>query len=237
MTNNCDTCRYYSTDGVCKYDTTCDKKHEAGLPSHWVPATSAQILERTIAKNAPRKGVLQGDMNTGYTYVDMSVCNRNKSLYNPEPTANTVEYNKMFKAKETKSMNKPNYRRNYALNRIKKVIFNEPYTIVLWCDGSKTMVKCTDEKYDPEKGLAMAISKYFFNNEGYYYDVFKKFLPKEPLLIEETSSTNSDEFISVKEYAAKNKIAESTVRSRISNGMIPGATKLNGKWKIPVSLD
>ena len=43
---------------------------------------------------------------------------------------------------------------------IKKMIFHPPATIVYWADGSKTVVKCKkDEEYDPEKGLAMAISK------------------------------------------------------------------------------
>lgn len=62
---------------------------------------------------------------------------------------------------------------------IKKVIFNDPATIVIWEDGSKTVVKCGDgDIYDPEKGLAMAISKKAFDNKGSYYEVFKKWLPE-----------------------------------------------------------
>ena len=61
---------------------------------------------------------------------------------------------------------------------IKKVIFNTPATIVLWDDGSKTVVKSSDENYDPEKGLAMAISKKSFGNKGNYYNIFKKWLPE-----------------------------------------------------------
>ena len=38
---------------------------------------------------------------------------------------------------------------------IKKVIFNDPATIILWLDGTKTVVKVIDEKFDPEKGLAV----------------------------------------------------------------------------------
>lgn len=71
--------------------------------------------------------------------------------------------------------------RNRALNlMIKRVVFNAPATIVFWTNGDKTVVKCgKDDTFDPEKGLAMAISKYFFGNYGFYYDVFKKYLPKE----------------------------------------------------------
>lgn len=70
----------------------------------------------------------------------------------------------------------------YGYFKIKKVIFDGPATIVLWKDGSKTVVKCRGEEYDPEKGLAMAIAKHFLgtNESKYnYYDVFKKWLPKE----------------------------------------------------------
>lgn len=67
-----------------------------------------------------------------------------------------------------------------VLNSIKRVIFNDPATIVLWADGTKTVVKCAkDEKFDPEKGLAMAIAKKAIGNEGWYYDIFKEYLPKE----------------------------------------------------------
>ena len=64
--------------------------------------------------------------------------------------------------------------------RIEKVIFNDPATVVLWKDGTKTIVKCGNEDaYDPEKGLAMAIAKKALGNGGNYYEVFKKWLPEE----------------------------------------------------------
>ena len=63
---------------------------------------------------------------------------------------------------------------------IKDVIFNDPATIVFWMDGTKTVVKAQDsEKFDPEKGLAMAIAKKALGNEGNYYEVFKTWLPGE----------------------------------------------------------
>ena len=67
---------------------------------------------------------------------------------------------------------------------IKKVKFNPPATIVFWTDNTKTVVKCKGEEYDPEKGLAMCISKKMLGDKGNYYEVFKKWLPKE----EETES-------------------------------------------------
>lgn len=47
-----------------------------------------------------------------------------------------------------------------VMPQIKDVIFNGPATIVKWADGTKTVVKCCEgDTFDPEKGLAIAISK------------------------------------------------------------------------------
>ncbi len=60
---------------------------------------------------------------------------------------------------------------------IKDVIFNDPATIVFWVDGSKTVVKCQKgETFDPEKGLAMAISKKVLGNDYGYYETFAKYV-------------------------------------------------------------
>lgn len=60
---------------------------------------------------------------------------------------------------------------------IKDVIFNNPATIILWEDGTKTVVKCGEnDTYDPEKGMAMAICKKMLGNKGNYNNVFKKWL-------------------------------------------------------------
>jgi hypothetical protein len=62
-------------------------------------------------------------------------------------------------------------------NNIKDVIFNDPATIILWFDGSKTVVKCQKgETFDPEKGLAMAISKKVLGNDYGYYETFAKYI-------------------------------------------------------------
>ena len=86
---------------------------------------------------------------------------------------------------ERKSMNSSIYyasvtAKTVSTPSIKKVIFNYPATIVLWSDGSKTVVKCQDgDIYDPEKGLAMAISKKALGNKGNYCNEFKKWLPED----------------------------------------------------------
>ena len=60
---------------------------------------------------------------------------------------------------------------------IKDVIFNNPATIVLWKDGTKTVVKCQDgDTYNKELGLAMCIIKKCCDNKGNYNDVFNEWI-------------------------------------------------------------
>lgn len=67
---------------------------------------------------------------------------------------------------------------NHSIPQIDRVIFNAPATIVYWKDGTKTVVQARDEAFDPEKGLAMAISKKAMGNTRDYYIPFKKWLKK-----------------------------------------------------------
>lgn len=48
---------------------------------------------------------------------------------------------------------------------IKKVFFNGKATVIMWSDGTKTVVKpITGEKFDPEMGIAMALARKLFNS-------------------------------------------------------------------------
>lgn len=85
--------------------------------------------------------------------------------------------------KSTSANKETTERSNYMLTDIRRLIknvkFNPPATIVFWTDNTKTVVKCNGEDYDPEKGLAMCICKKMLGNKGNYYEVFKKWVPKE----------------------------------------------------------
>ena len=61
---------------------------------------------------------------------------------------------------------------------VKDVIYNDPATIVLWSDGTKTVVKCQPgDEYDSLKGFLMCVCKKFCGNKGNYNEVLKKFVP------------------------------------------------------------
>lgn len=60
-----------------------------------------------------------------------------------------------------------------------RIIFNNPATIVIWKDGSKTVVKCQkDDVYDPEKGLALCFMKKALGNKGNFNNILKAELPR-----------------------------------------------------------
>lgn len=76
---------------------------------------------------------------------------------------------------------------------IKNVIFNPPATIVFWADNTKTVVKCQEgDTYDPEKGLAMAISKKVLGNKHEYYNTFKYWMKKCPYVESNYPDINID---------------------------------------------
>lgn len=81
---------------------------------------------------------------------------------------------------ECKTTARDKYRGRDKLPEISEVIFNKPATIVKWADGTKTVVKVQGrEKYDKEKGLAMAIAKKAMGNSNYYYTIMKRYLEDE----------------------------------------------------------
>ena len=60
-------------------------------------------------------------------------------------------------------------------NFIEKVIFNDPATIIIWKDGTKTVVKTQEgDTFDPMVGMAMCIAKKAMGNQGNYFEEFKK---------------------------------------------------------------
>lgn len=66
---------------------------------------------------------------------------------------------------------------------ISRVIFNDPATIILWSDGTKTIAKTHgDDAFDPEKGFAVACAKKLLGRRNAFRMEFAKWTPvdKEP---------------------------------------------------------
>lgn len=61
-------------------------------------------------------------------------------------------------------------------NKIKRVEFNKPWTIVVWNDGTVTRCKCQKgDKFNKETGLTICIAKKFYaENENIYHEMVRK---------------------------------------------------------------
>ena len=129
-----------------------------------------------------------GAIYTGKTYVmklDLNKIDEFWSSAVESELTHLMEKDRVKAAKEhinsiygTMGLGIPTYV-SHKVPKIKKVIFNDPATIIYWKDDTKTVVKAENERFDPEKGMAMAIAKKALGNQGKYYNEFKKWLPEE----------------------------------------------------------
>ena len=55
---------------------------------------------------------------------------------------------------------------------ITKIIYKNPNVIVFWNDGTKTISKCHNEDFDPEKGLFVAVLKKVMGNGNFRQFMF-----------------------------------------------------------------
>ncbi|MBR5954147.1 MAG: hypothetical protein IK021_01785 [Methanobrevibacter sp.] len=128
--------------------------------------------------NECRLGRYPGYCLASVSYADYYIP---KTITTNKVTVNSSEKGYLFK---NVTMTKKTFGlKPYIYDRIKNVYFNKPYTILILKDGRKAIVKCGEgEEYDPEKGLALAICKIGLGSNksmSNYYDIFKKWLPKE----------------------------------------------------------
>ena len=82
------------------------------------------------------------------------------------------------KSKSNNVISKP--KMTHGCPGIKKVIFNDPATIVLWDDGTKTVVKCSEgDTYSEWSGLAFCICKKLMGGE--FHKVFKHWCDRDDI--------------------------------------------------------
>lgn len=102
------------------------------------------------------------------------------------PYAQYLMYESLSRIQEgIKDLNVMFYRRP----KVKRVIFNDPATIILWEDGSKTVVKCqSGDTYNRETGFALAYLKKMLGNDNTFNKEINKWVRPE-----EASDESDDE--------------------------------------------
>ena len=119
------------------------------LGGQWVPTTQFKFYVKEVVsayekeeKDMRKNDTTVGDVYNGMTVWQQKVCH--------------------FLIGEALKQAKA----SFTPESIKKVIYNDPATIIFWSDGTKTVVKCMeDEDYDPEKGFMAAVTKKVFGDK------------------------------------------------------------------------
>lgn len=104
----------------------------------------------------------------------------NKTMNKETKTFTAIELLRIEREAYDKGYARGKYEYDCRYNRdlkIKKVIFNDPATIVFWADGTKTVAKAHgDDKFDKEVGLTVCIAKKALGNRSNFDKVFKKWI-------------------------------------------------------------
>ena len=129
-------------------------------------------LERDIELNKSNRIIING-INVSFRYDSDSIDNpllfKIKLVYKKPILHHIYANNNLFFSPSEININN--------IPEVKKVIFNDPATIVYWKDGTKTIVKCQEgDDFDPEKGFAMAFLKNCWGNKGNFNDKLIKIM-------------------------------------------------------------
>lgn len=85
------------------------------------------------------------------------------------------------KREEDKELRDKQYRNTYLRNRIQRVKFDNPWTIVWWKDGSITRVKCSNlDTFTEESGLMAAICKHYYEDTNIFGEMLHKWCKPTP---------------------------------------------------------
>ena len=129
-------------------------------------------LERDIELNKSNRIIING-INVSFRYdsdsIDEPLLYRIELVYK-KPILHHIYANNYLSFSPSEMI-------VYIIPEVKKVIFNDPATIVYWKDGTKTVVKCQKGDYfDLEKGFAMAFLKKCWGNKGNFNDKLRKII-------------------------------------------------------------
>lgn len=96
----------------------------------------------------------EGNAETVYAVGDLVSMRRDYDFMR-----NTTNLTLEFDQSEFRMTNSPALTGHNGMVVPERIVHNGPALIVFWEDGTKTVVKCHDEDFDAEKGLAMALAR------------------------------------------------------------------------------
>lgn len=83
----------------------------------------------------------------------------------------------------------------YHNPHVKRIVYNDPATIVFWTDGTKTVVKCSEnETFNPYFGFCAALAKKLYGNNNRVRKIAESgYWQKEPEPVKPTAKTKKKE--------------------------------------------
>ena len=149
------------------------------LENATIPVKITEVESENSATASPMTTFKCLVVNDDPIYLDTSIP---KALFNSAYGANPKNSEHAAYAIADVTATREAHRRIEELRRfqIVRVIFNNPATIVIWADGTKTVVKCQEgDVYSKETGLALCFAKKALGNTGNFNDVFHNWIPEE----------------------------------------------------------
>ena len=126
--------------------------------------------------NVTNDWYLKGEVGTGVTI------SAPKNTWSVNVTPDFVKSFREMEACLEKEAKEKELREKQAKNKrlrgmVKKVILNDPYTIIVWNDGTKTVTKCHKlDTYDPEKGILACMAKKLYENKNLFKEVIQEYV-------------------------------------------------------------
>lgn len=143
-------------------------------------------LRKELFKEKLDKAVqsIRLDIPSMYPTSTLDICKEVRKWSETWPTPCHLDIRDMADMRKANAKEKTDMKTSITLD-IKKVIFNDPATIVIWADGTKTVVKCKEgETYSKWAGLALCYAKRI-NGEKFHSE-FKHWCGEDEEPTEET---------------------------------------------------
>lgn len=103
---------------------------------------------------------------------------------------------------------------------IRKVIYNAPATIIMWEDGSKTVVKCSeDDVYDPMTGFLLCYLKHSLGNDSAAFHRFLKDFGPKPEQYNSADIDLQQAYAKLNSAASKAAVSIGDAAARILDGI------------------
>lgn len=134
-------------------------------------------FNRTVAKTISKREIQQTDFDSIITEMvaELSEYREHDQKISLEKAMNRMNSSSIYGLDPLYRYSKTN-----GLPILNKIIFNGPATIVLWNDGTKTVVKCSDfDVDDPYAAVAQAYMKKIFGSNNQFKKMVDKWLPEE----------------------------------------------------------